>query len=460
MVILTTCVAAFVAAIQHDPFFWDTVQLASRHAHFFFENGLQFKPLPVAIDSGHPPLLGYYLAVCWTIFGKTLPVSHWAMFPFLWLNVILIWKTGRRIGGNKWALWLLPLVLLDPVVMGQSLLVSPDVLLLCGFLLALEGYFSRRSWVMATGVMLLCTVSMRGMMTAAAISAALLWLHRREWTWWLKNMVPPLVPGALLGLAFLLWHRDMTGWSGWHEQSPWAKAFQPVGAAGMLKNALILGWRWLDLGRVGAWVVAFVLLVKSGAVVRRNVWFPLWIIIVVALSWSALRYQYLSAHRYFLPAFVLFHFVVFYAVVHHVAWSDARKRTFLLLLVISFTGGHFWRYPRGTAVDWDSTTAHLPWHDLRADAVRFLDSYHVDFSTVGSAFPNLNTGENLLLNGDERQFAPLNFDQNQWVFASNIFNDIERVHYEYLERNWTLVYRQERCGVWVEVWRDRKVGIR
>ena len=72
---------ALVWAVQHDPFFWDTVQLASKHAHHFYENGLRWTPLPPEIDSGHPPVFGYYLALAWTCFGKTLPASHCAMPP-------------------------------------------------------------------------------------------------------------------------------------------------------------------------------------------------------------------------------------------------------------------------------------------------------------------------------------------------------------------------------------------
>ena len=33
------------------PFFWDTLQLASRHAHFFYENGFSSLFLPNDMDS-------------------------------------------------------------------------------------------------------------------------------------------------------------------------------------------------------------------------------------------------------------------------------------------------------------------------------------------------------------------------------------------------------------------------
>ena len=64
-------------------FFWDTVQLASQHAQFFLENGFSTFLLPDEMDSGHPPTFGFYLALVWRVFGKTLSISHLAMLPFL-----------------------------------------------------------------------------------------------------------------------------------------------------------------------------------------------------------------------------------------------------------------------------------------------------------------------------------------------------------------------------------------
>jgi hypothetical protein len=142
--------------VQYDPFFWDTIQLASKHAHFFFENNLQWAPLPNEIDSGHPPFLGYYLAVCWHFFGQTLPVSHWAMLPFFLLNIWLLCSLGNRITDKKIRHFFPLLVFSDPVIFTQSSLVSPDLLVMTGFLLALEGWLSARKGYIALGVLLLC----------------------------------------------------------------------------------------------------------------------------------------------------------------------------------------------------------------------------------------------------------------------------------------------------------------
>ncbi|MBK8112814.1 MAG: hypothetical protein IPK46_22180 [Saprospiraceae bacterium] len=56
-------------------FFWDTVQLASKQAHHFYEGSMFDFLLPDDIDSGHLPFMGWMLAWAWKILGKTLWIS-------------------------------------------------------------------------------------------------------------------------------------------------------------------------------------------------------------------------------------------------------------------------------------------------------------------------------------------------------------------------------------------------
>ncbi|MCC7506775.1 MAG: hypothetical protein IT259_15835 [Saprospiraceae bacterium] len=461
MLLTLLAVAGFVWSNQHNPFFWDTVQLGSKHAHFFYENGLQWAPLPSSIDSGHPPVFGWLLAACWTLFGKTLPVSHWMMFPFLAGIAMLLWYIGKRLGGLEWAPWLLPLVLLDPVLAGQSALVSPDVVLAFGFLLSVSGLMYGKRWWVMLGILGLCSVSMRGMMTAGALFVfgnCLAWSRSRKdvrlaTIRYFFQTTLPFLPGFLFAAWFLWWHQKNTGWTGFHPDSPWATAFKPVGMGGMLRNAAIIGWRWTDLGRFAEWLLLFILLFR-----RRKFWlsklFWLWVILVAFLTPSALLYQNLSAHRYFLPAFIALHLLVFQLVANSDLGKLRRKLLYTALIACLATGS-LWIYPRGISMDWDATLAHLPYHRLQSEAIRFLDKENIDFQTVGSAFPNLNTGENLLLNGDGRRFAELDLSVNAYVLTSNVFNDIDEDTYRQLEKEWQLVRRQEMAGVWMELYRRK-----
>ncbi|GAB4496859.1 MAG: hypothetical protein OHK0019_29320 [Saprospiraceae bacterium] len=448
---------------QHDPFFWDTVQLASKHAHHFYENGLRWLPLPEEIDSGHPPVFGYYLAHIWSFFGKTLPVSHWAMLPFLLLNVWLLYRLGLRLGTEKWAFWLIPLVLLDPVMAGQSVLVSPDIVLACGFLFAVEGILERNKFFTAIGILLLCIVSIRGMMTAGALFAwqLTLFLRRdrtknRGWASTLIKNAMFFLPGFAFAAWFLWWHRTATGWSGFHPNSPWSPAFEPVGGVELCRNLLVIGWRWLDFGRVFEWLLLGWLVWKNQPFKNANpAILDLLLLLgclVIFLSPSALFFKNISAHRYFLPAFLALHFLVYHLWANALPVLKFKKEWLFSALITALALGNLWIYPRGVSMGWDATLAHLPYHTLRAEAVVFFQKNNIDFQKAGSFFPNLNTGENLSLDGDSRHFAEKDFSRNEYVLASNIFNDLSETDYTILQRDWILLKKWKHAGVWIEIY--------
>lgn len=461
-VILFLIVAAWTVAIRHTPFFWDAVQLGSKHAHHFFANGLRWTLLPTEIDSGHPPVFGFYIAIAWTFFGKSLVVSHWAMFPFLVGIAWLSYRFGQHLGGPKWAFWLVPIVLLDPVMAGQSAQIGPDIVLACFFLLAVWSLmFEKKMWA-ALAIAGLCLISTRGMMTAAAL---LFWQVLASWleqcrfpNIFQKSLV--FLPGFGAAAWFLCWHYSQTGWVGYHPDSPWAPSFKLVDFPLFLKNILVLGWRWVDLGRIFEWGVLLGLMLhpRSRKTLQNLQKKPMGSLVIMLgclllfLSPSALMYHNLSAHRYFLPLFLCFHLLIF----HWLATAQltkSLKKAGLVLLVVGLGGGNLWLYPRGISMDWDATLAHLPYHQLRAEMMRYLDRQQIPLETVGTTFPNINTGEDLFLNGDQRKCAEKDFSKNRYMLASNVFNDFSESDYQILEQHWQLVKQVRQAGVWINLYK-------
>jgi 4-amino-4-deoxy-L-arabinose transferase-like glycosyltransferase len=159
--------------VRNNAFFWDTVQLASKHGLFYYENDFSSLLLPDAIDSGHPPFFGMYIALCWKIFGKTLIVSHLSILPFLMGITWQALKFGEKILG-EWQTFLFILLLkINPIMAGQSTLVSPDIPLAFFFLLALNSIFNQNNFknnvLLSISILGLSMISMRGMMVAAAL---------------------------------------------------------------------------------------------------------------------------------------------------------------------------------------------------------------------------------------------------------------------------------------------------
>ena len=453
---------AGIITVQHDLFFWDTVQLASKHAHFFYENGLRWCLLPEEIDSGHPPLLGYYLAVCWSLFGKTLSVSHWAMFPFVWLNLELVWRLVCRFSGRELALFIFPVFIADPVFLTQHLLCSPDVLVCSGMLLILHGHFAGNCLLRMFGVVLLSASSMRGMMTAAALGvweilllAGPAFSVRRA-----LGALFPYLPGALLAAVFLYWHWHTAGWTGYHAGSPWAAAFHRTDLAGVFRNLLISGWRWLDFGRVWVWVILGTILWSHGSRLRElfsnyRELILLLVCLLALLTPSALIYSNLSAHRYFLPVFFSFSLLTMALLAGETALSERRKKILAAILALILASGHFWIYPYGVSNDWDCTLVHRHFHDLRRDATGYLNSIGADFRDTGSEFPVLNSGELAELNGDQRSFSEYEAGRNRWVVVSNVSNEFSQATERSLAENMELVWEKKAGQLWMRIYQIR-----
>jgi len=176
--IVTILQVLLIVYFKDIMFFWDTVQFAGMHGSYFYENGFGLF-LPQELDSGHPPLFGNFIAFAWKLFGKTLVVSHFLMIPFLILNLFLALKIGEYF--NPETPWLFMLLMFAcPFYIGHSILVSPDILLVSGFLLCLYAIAGKNSLLAYLGAILLCLISIRGCMLAFAFLTFVILRNRKE----------------------------------------------------------------------------------------------------------------------------------------------------------------------------------------------------------------------------------------------------------------------------------------
>src|SRR5262245_17704487 len=97
--------------------------------------------LPEDLDSGHPPTFGLYLALAWKLFGRSLAVSHFAMLPFLLGIALQAYQLVSRFAPRAMAVWGTLFVLAEPTLATQSILMSPDIVLIFLYLLALNALF-------------------------------------------------------------------------------------------------------------------------------------------------------------------------------------------------------------------------------------------------------------------------------------------------------------------------------
>lgn len=437
--------------VRDHVFFWDTIQLGSKHAHWYFDNQFAHFLLPPAIDSGHPPTFGMYIASLWLLFGKSLAVSHFAMLPFTLMSIFLLHQIGNYFLGMRNGLWLVTLMCVDPTFAAQSLLVSPDVMLFTFFLLGLYAVLKNKvGWLMIACIGL-AAVSMRGMMVVVVlfIFKVVFDTNRPFKLTFLLKQIAPFVPSGLVAASFLAYHYWQTGWIGYHEDSPWAASFERVDLGGLVKNIALLGWRLLDFGRVFVVLTALMLLfqqwrLNNGFTKQLKLLLTLNAIALLILCPTLLIYKGLLGHRYLLPIFFLNHLLCLYLI------FQQKKNWQLGLYAMLFAGlltGDFWIYPKQVAQGWDATLAHLPYYNLRSEMIQYIEQENIEFGQVGTAFPAIGERKFKELNDLEIGFARVDLAKDKYVFYASVMNDFSDEMLEILEEDWLVVKEIRKGGI-------------
>ena len=423
--ILFTLLTIFVS---NNIFFWDTVQLGAKHGLHFYETGFAEWLLPDDIDSGHIPVFGMYLALVWMIFEKSLLVSHLSMLPFLVGIVIQSFYLVRKYVPQNY-LWLaMSIFLFEPTLLGQSVLISPDIPLVFFFLLALNSILNNHRFFLLTGILGLFLISMRGGMLSFALLLLDLFFNYKKFTTHpfitLLKMSWSYLPGFILFCIYNYVHYSQKNWIGYHAESPWASSFQHVGYAGILKNIIVLAWRLLDFGRVFLWIagllLAFGYFSRYSKDNKLKELVIIFLVILTSSSVSFLLYKGLNAHRYILPAYLTFALLVIYMLFN----SDIVKKTWIgILLCIGLLSGHLWVYPSNISQGWDASLAHLPYYGLREKILSDMKAQNIEVDEVACVFPNQSQKRFMDLSNSMDQHTSFDHNKSKYVLYSNVYND-------------------------------------
>ncbi|HLU84511.1 MAG TPA: hypothetical protein VKZ45_03495, partial [Vicingaceae bacterium] len=156
--------------VSNHFFYWDTIKLVAAPAHFFYGNNFSTLITPEDIDAGHFPLLAMYIAKVWQLFGKSLVVAHFAMLPFLLGIVYQVYVLAKYfLGATTWMIWAMVLVLADPTFLSQATMVSPDIVLVFCFFMAVNAILNNKKTWLFIAVLILFLISMRGLIAAFII---------------------------------------------------------------------------------------------------------------------------------------------------------------------------------------------------------------------------------------------------------------------------------------------------
>ena len=143
-------------------------------------------------------------------------------------------------------------------------------------------------------------------------------------------------------------------------------------------------------------------------------------LLLLCFSYSALLHKMLSGHRYFLPHFLMFAFIVFTLLSKIV--SVRRMKRLSIVVCIVLLCGNFIKYPEKISTGWDSTLSHLPFYSLRTQMFDYIVDNNISFSDVSSGFA-IKGNQNYI---DLTSPKDLNIDGYQgdkkYHIYSNVFN--------------------------------------
>jgi 4-amino-4-deoxy-L-arabinose transferase-like glycosyltransferase len=448
----------------NNGYFWDNIQQTSKEAHWFYQTNFSSLLMP-APDSGseivatgyHPPLMGIMTAVLWKIFGYKLWVSH--IFMLFW-GLVLIYNLGKLLRlffDEKILGWVLLIVLLEPTILTQFSIASPDFILFTAFIIALRAVLEKKPDLLSIGLIFLCGINMRGIFVGGILLIVQNYLtyieqsKRLTFRLFFRNFIP-FLPVVLLLIGYFLYYLLQRGWFFASETSVDHYAL-PSNLSRIVKHLAEFGLRSIENGRIFIWLLAFFIgfkMFKSKSILSQNA--KVIFLFLLLLTGLYLVFVFISqmpfSDRYFMPQFFLLTILVL-SQLNELFSKKKMIAVFIAVLFFELTG-NCWIYPDRIAKSWDSTLAHLPYYELRKECFNYIDQQKLNYNDISAGF---------CLYGD-RKFVELNHagdivgdkPDRKYFINSNISNNADVEVDDFRKSgNWKLLKTFQNGVVYIEI---------
>lgn len=423
--IVACCITIAKLLLCSTCFFWDTISLISVPANYLFETKFASLLYPPEINITLATFPQMYTALVWSIFGRTLLITHLAYLPFVLMFAYQLYSLCKRFSPKDFLPYVYLFVLLDTTIFTQILLLTPDLFLLAFAAWSLNNLLTNKKIFLSCSLFLLATVSDRGMI----LSGVLILFHFIDVLFFQKLSLRSAVKSFLIYLPTLCFclflvfvQKNHSGYFliNTDEKSPWSEHWHFVDFYGFVRNLLVATFRCVENGHLFVLIMlAFVVIRTKGKVAYNRSLLFLCALFLSVMAFCTLPFRNPINTRYF--AFLFMIFSIFAAGVLIKSMPRVAK-TFLVVLTILAVMSNLIVYPEKMAQSWDSSLAHLPYYKLREQVKDFFSEQNVDYAEVGTSFPLLQTFENTDLTDDSRSFSSIDFDNNRFVIYTNISN--------------------------------------
>ncbi|MBI2968828.1 MAG: hypothetical protein HYY40_13595 [Bacteroidetes bacterium] len=448
------------------PFFWDEVYYIQA-AHDFFDSGFATLIPGEGRDPGHFSLYGFYMALSWKLFGKSLVVSHIALLPVILGIIWEYFKLALKFIPVKFIAPAMLLLIAEPALATQTILMGHDLFLVYFFLLGLNGLLSGNNFIYSLALCFLPACSIRGIFSFLALLILHLVLRpfnakrvngKTEWLAYL--------PSIVLFTCWIIYHKNSTGWM-LIPPGDILYSRELLPAALMVKRTILILWQVIDSGRVFLWVfialsLAYYFLHKKkslhhGSMHDKSFIFLLMLLFIplgICISYIA-PLNLTTNHHYYLTTFLVSHI----AVLWFFELFSFRKVFRYILMAIFCTGlitGNLWIYSGGFSNGWDSSLKILPYFKLKKELINYVRQEKINPVSVGARFPMYDEHNISYLEDSLFAFSAIgnsSFSSFHYILLSNIPNIFTKEEQDVLHNRW-IVIKEFRSGqVYIKLFR-------
>lgn len=381
-------------------YFWDAIQQVSKEAHWFYFSDFSGLIIPsenewgVSATGYHPPLMGMMTAALWKIFGYKLWVSH--TFMLLWAALLLYsgWRLFSSLFPKKYVGVFLFLVLLEPAVLSQFTISSPDFIMFAAFVMALWGIFGRKPVWLGVGVFFLCAMNMRGVFAGAALLIANIYYNYLQtekklgWKLFIRTLTPYL-PAFFVLLAYFAYYFIQKGW--FFSNSNYSEHYaMPHDIKGIVKHLFAFVLRSVESGRFIIWGLALLLVFsllkkKKKRLSHEEKAIGLFALLMIGLYFLFVFITQMPfSPRYFSIQFFAVSILALSFLVRH--FDEVKVKVIAIVIFLFTVSGHFWIYPESISKPWDCTLAHLPYYELRKQCFDYIEEQQIDYNDLSAGF--------------------------------------------------------------------------
>lgn len=408
-------------------FFWDNTAGYSMPASYLLENGFLSFVYPAQYVA-EPPLAHLHLALLWSLFGKSLLVAHLSITVF---SLGVIWQVYRLCERleTKYTPYIFLLVLLEPALSTQMILISPDVITCFFALLSVNLLLeNKRSWL-ALSVLCLGLVSIRGFVVCSGLGLAylviLIAIDKKSFKEAFLYVFPSFVPVLLVLGAWFLYRKWDTGYFMYQPGFEYQEHRELASLSYMIRNIASLAIRMFDSGRIIVWILLFVAVLKIGiknffSFIVRSPLSIIYLSVLLTMSLVTIPMTNPFGDRYFIVLYILLALVT--ARLLSEAYGGTKIRVIFIGMILVLVSGNFWVYSEKMSKAWDSVLCHFSYYPLRQEMITYLDEQGISVNDVSASFPLDSSFSDTEANEDNRRFSSVDFDKSQYIIYSNIYN--------------------------------------